>query len=133
MTEALDVSGGKVLEVGAGSGYQAAILSLLAKKVITIERIKELYEFAKSNLRSYKNVIIIHDDGSKGWEKEAPYDRIIVTASARDIPEPLIEQLKNNGKMVLPVKDEMFLVEKKSRKITKTFLGYYAFVPFVED
>ena len=134
MTQILKLkSGEKVLEIGTGSGYQAAILSLLAKKVITIERIKELYEFAKSNLRSYKNVIIIHDDGSKGWEKEAPYDRIIVTASARDIPEPLIEQLKNNGKMVLPVKDEMFLVEKKSRKITKTFLGYYAFVPLVED
>src|SRR3989338_8541395 len=133
MTEALDVKkNNEVLEIGAGSGYQAAILSFLAKKVVTLERIKELYEFAKKNLADYKNVTIIFGDGTKGYGKEK-FDRIIVTASAREVPKKLLEQLKEGGKMIIPVGNEMFLIEKKNGRIKKTFMGYYAFVPLVED
>lgn len=137
MTEALDVrEGQKILEVGSGSGYQAAIIAELAGiegKVITIERIHELAEFAKKNLRKYPNATVIEGDGSKGYEAEAPYDRIMVTASAGRIPPKLVEQLKENGKMMIPVGNEMYLVEKKKKGILKTMIGYYRFVPLVED
>ncbi len=137
MTEALQPrKGDKILEVGSGSGYQASILSVITGskgRVITTERIKKLCEFAKNNLREYRNVTVVHCDGSKGYEKEAPYDRIIVTASADRIPDELIRQLKPEGRLVIPVGNEMFLLEKKDNKIEKTFLGYYAFVPLVEE
>jgi protein-L-isoaspartate(D-aspartate) O-methyltransferase len=137
MTEALDVRPGmKILEVGAGSGYQAAILSeIIGKngKVITTERIAELYEYAKNNMKNFENVFVVHCDGSKGYEKEAPYDRIIVTASASSVPKKLVEQLKSGGKMVIPVGHEMYLIEKQDNDIRKTFMGFYAFVPLVED
>ena len=133
MTEALAArSGDKILEVGAGSGYQAAILSEIAGptgKIITTEIIPELFEFAKKNLSSYKNVTVLNIDGSIGCEKYAPYDRIIVTASAPRIPEPLIEQLKDNGHLVIPVGDKMIIIEKQKGEIKETFLGYYVFVP----
>lgn len=133
MTEALKAKGGdKILEVGAGSGYQAAILSEIVGatgKVITTEIIPELFKFAKENLRGCDNVMVLNVDGSLGYAPEAPYDRIIVTASAPGVPEPLAEQLRDGGRMVIPVGDEMFLIEKRGREIRKTFLGYYAFVP----
>ncbi|MBI2579214.1 MAG: protein-L-isoaspartate(D-aspartate) O-methyltransferase [Candidatus Aenigmarchaeota archaeon] len=134
MTEALQPEKGqKILEVGSGSGYQAAILAEIAGnkgKIITTEFIPGLAKFAEENLKrcGYKNVFVILHDGSQGYEKEKPYDRIIVTAAAPNIPEPLIDQLKKGGKLVIPVGDEMFLVEK-NKEIKKTFLGYYAFVP----
>ena len=138
MTEALQPEKGqKILEIGAGSGYQASILAeIVGKKgtIITVERIKELADFATKNLQKcgYANVFIINADGTEGWKKEAPYDRIIVTASSPDMPKPLIEQLKICGKMVIPIEDHMYLVEKITKtKIEKTFLGYYAFVPLI--
>lgn len=138
MTEALQPkSGQKILEVGAGSGYQAAILlEIVGPKgsVVTVERIHELAKLARSNLQKtgYKNAKIIEGDGTMGYEKEAPYDRIIVTASSPGVPEPLLKQLKENGRLVIPVGDRMMLVEKeKGGKIRETFLGYYAFVPLI--
>ncbi len=126
MTEALDIrKNHKILEVGTGSGYQAAILSRLCKRVFTTEIRKELFEFASKNLRNYRNVKVMLADGSLGYGKEAPYDRIIVTASAPHIPGPLLKQLKRSGKMVIPVGDDMFLI-KGNRK---THLGYFSFVP----
>jgi len=135
MTEALDATKEyKILEVGTGSGYQAAILSLLAKKVITTEIRKELYNFAKNNLENYTNVKVIHTDGSKGFIEESPYDRIIVTASAKGVPQPLTDQLKINGIMVIPVGEKMFRIIKTGEKETiKEFMGYYAFVPLRES
>lgn len=133
MTEALGAKqGNKILEVGAGSGYQAAILSEIVGptgKIITTEIIPELFEFAKSNLAGFKNVIVLNADGSQGHEKESPYDRIIVTASAPSAPEPLVKQLKEGGRLVIPVGDRMVIIEKQDGKISETFLGYYAFVP----
>ncbi len=138
MTEALDVKPGqKVLEVGTGSGYQAAILSVLVGKkvsVITTERIKQLYDFAKDNLEKcgFRNALVVNADGSQGFEKMAPYDRIIVTASAEKVPELLLKQLKNGGKLVIPVGNELLLVKKiKPKEFKKTFLGYYVFVPLL--
>ena len=132
MTEALEPRrGDRVLEVGSGSGYQAAILSEVVGptgKIITTEIIPELFEFAKKNLSGYKNVTVVHTDGSKGYEKESPYDRIIVTASAPRVPEPLAEQLKEGGRLVIPVGDQMIIVEK-NKGLQEKFLGYYAFVP----
>lgn len=139
MTEALDVKKGqKILEIGAGSGYQAAILSVLVGskgRIITTERLSALFEFAKANLQrcGCKNVTVMLHDGSQGYGKEAPYDRIIVTASAPKIPEPLINQLKAGGKMVIPVGDEMFLVMKTKKGFEKTSLGYFVFVPLVGE
>lgn len=136
MTEALQpAKGQKILEVGAGSGYQAAILAEIVGadgKILTTERLPALVEFASKNLKKYKNVTVVNHDGSQGYEKEAPYDRIIVTASAPAVPEPLINQLKKNGRMVIPVGDEMFLIEKKDN-IKKTMLGYYVFVPLLGE
>lgn len=139
MTQALDVKKGmKVLEVGCGSGYQAAILSKLVGskgKIISVEIIEELVKFARCNLKKVgiKNVEIIHGDGSLGYEKEAPYDRIIVTAGASEIPKPLIKQLKVNGVLVIPVGpsycQNMMVVKKKAKnKIVIKNIGDFVFV-----
>lgn len=137
MTEALELEKGqKVLEIGAGSGYQAAILSKIVGsegKIYTIERLKDVYGLAKSALKNYKNVQIILGDGSLGYEAKAPYDRIIVTAMAPNVPKKLFEQLKEGGIMVLPVKQLMLKVKKvNERQITEN-LGYFSFVPLVGE
>ena len=106
MTSLLDLKGNeKVLEVGTGSGYQAAILSLLAGQVHTTELIPELAARSAETLRDlgYDNVIVHQSDGSLGWEPCAPYDAILVTASAPKVPAPLLEQLNPEGRLVLPV------------------------------
>lgn len=106
MTECLELSGGEhILEIGTGSGYQAAILAELTAQVYSIERVAVLAERARTLLRDlgYDNIHIKVDDGTLGWQKNAPYDRIIITAGAPDIPEPLIEQLNINGKLVIPI------------------------------
>lgn len=106
MTEVLQVDDSSVvLEIGTGSGYQAAILSVLVNKVYTIEIIEKLAESASETLRKlgYDNVGVKHGDGYYGWPEHAPYDAIIVTAAAGHIPPPLVEQLKNGGRMIIPV------------------------------
>lgn len=139
MCELLDLQeGDKVLEVGTGCGYHAAVVAeLVGKKgkVISIEYIPELAEVARANLSAlgYDNIVIIVGDGSKGYEPEAPYDKIYVTASAPDIPKPLIEQLKPGGKMVIPVGDTvqwLLIVERDEKgNVKKNNWGSVRFVP----
>ncbi|MEO0263022.1 MAG: protein-L-isoaspartate(D-aspartate) O-methyltransferase [candidate division WOR-3 bacterium] len=129
-----------VLEIGTGSGYQTAILSYLVKKVYTIERECELLERAKKTLEilGFDNIKYKCGDGSKGWREYAPYDKIIVTAAAPSIPPPLIEELKNNGIIVIPVGSrwiqELIVAKKDDKgkiKIEKKF--ECAFVPLVGE
>ena len=139
MTEALELKeGDKVLEVGTGSGYQAAIIANIVGykgEIISTEIIKDLAEFAKNNIEKLKlkNVRIINLDGSKGWEEEAPYDKIIITAACPEIPKPLIKQLKEGGIIVAPVgnMNEQFMIKgvKKNNKLIEENLGQFMFVP----
>ncbi len=140
MCELLDLEEGmKVLEVGTGSGYHAAVVAEIVGKsgrVATIERVQELAKRAEEVLRSlgYDNVKVVVGDGSEGYEEEAPYDRIYVTASAPDVPPPLIEQLKPGGKMVIPIgnfSQYLYLVEKKNGKVEKRNMGPVRFVPLI--
>jgi len=105
MTEQLEVFRGcSVLEIGTGSGYQAAILKELGAEVYSVERIRELYLTAKKTLEELKYKVHLKcDDGSKGWKERAPFDRIIVTAGSPKLPDKYIEQLKTGGKIVIPV------------------------------
>jgi len=110
MTELLlEVKPDKVLEVGTGSGYQAAILSRLVDKVYTTERIESLATQARQRFRrlGYRNVRVQHSDGSWGWPQFGPFDAIIVTAGGADIPEPLLEQLAVGGRLVMPLGDRL--------------------------
>ncbi len=124
----------KVLEVGAGSGYCAAIISKMAKFVYTTEIIPELAEFAANNIKKagIKNIKVIHHDGSQGYEKQAPYDKIIVTAACPKIPPPLIEQLKEGGIIVAPVSyllgQNMIKGIKKGKELKTESLGNFMFV-----
>lgn len=140
MCEALDVKKGQaVLEIGAGSGYHAAIISkMIGEKghVYTIERFSSLAEKAQKNLESadISNVTVEIGDGSEGLPKYAPYDRIYVTCAAPKIPHPLLEQLKDPGKLLIPVGRiicKLELIEKKGDKIIAKDLGGCAFVPLV--
>jgi protein-L-isoaspartate(D-aspartate) O-methyltransferase len=106
MTEMLDLSpSDKVLEIGAGCGYQAAILAHIARYVVTIERLPDLARFARENLESQgvRNVRVVEGDGTKGYPPDSPYDAIIITAAAPSIPSPLIDQLAEGGRIVAPV------------------------------
>jgi len=127
MTELIDPRPGhRVLEVGTGSGYQAAVLSGLVREVYTIEILPELARTAEERLRlNYKNVHVREGDGYQGWPEYAPFDAIVVTAGATEIPKPLIEQLKPGGRMVIPVGDSstyqtLQVIEKNSDGATKT-------------
>jgi len=141
MTELLELGGDeKVLEIGAGSGYQAAILSKLAKKIYTIERVDELASRTRELLRKYKyaNVEVIHGDGTKGYPKEAPYDAIIVTAAAESIPPSLLEQLAEGGRLVAPIgpryHQELIRIKKASKdKLETEYFGGVIFVPLIGD
>ena len=140
MTETLDVdSTDKVLEIGTGSGYQAAVLSPLVKHVYTIEIVKMLAQRADSTLKalSYNNVTVRWGDGYKGWPEQAPFDRIIGTAAPSEIPKALIDQLKPGGKMVLPVgtnwQEIVVLTKSKSGKIQKKNVLPVRFVPMVHQ
>lgn len=106
MTEALELDKDHlVLEIGTGSGYQAAILSLLARHVITIERFEELAKDARERLKrlGYKNIEVITGDGKRGYEESAPYDAVLVTAGAIEMPPMLLTQLKDGGRIVIPL------------------------------
>jgi protein-L-isoaspartate(D-aspartate) O-methyltransferase len=141
MCELLELSEGhKVLEIGSGSGYNAAIIAELVGKsghVYTVERIEPLVHFARKNLRetSYNNVTVILEDGSMGYSGFAPYDRIIVTCAAPRIPEPLLEQLKPGGIMVIPVgnySQELIKITKDCEgNIHKERKGGVIFVPLI--
>lgn len=140
MCEALDVKKGqKILEIGAGFGYHAAIVShLVGKKghVYTIERFEKLAKGAQENLRKtgITNVTVEVGDGSEGFEKHKPYDRIYVTCAAPGVPQPLINQLKDSGKLLIPVGKmfcELKLIEKKGEDILSKDLGGCVFVPLV--
>ncbi|MFH5881268.1 MAG: protein-L-isoaspartate(D-aspartate) O-methyltransferase [Candidatus Izemoplasmataceae bacterium] len=138
MVEALQLSkSDRVLEIGTGSGYQTAILSLLASEVVTIERINDLQTsaMAKLNELNYKNIIYRHGDGSKGALKDGPFDAIVVSAAAKKVPEALIDQLKEDGRLVIPIGgyfyQELTLLTKKEGKIKETPLGGCRFVPLI--
>ncbi len=139
-TELLAVeSGEKVLEIGTGSGYQAAILHSLGAKVYTVERIKELYLKAKQNLEKIgiRLKYAGYGDGYKGLPLYAPFDKIIVTAAAPYIPDALLEQLKPGGRLIIPVghdAQEMKLLTKDNQgNITETSHGLFRFVPMLEN
>jgi len=109
MTEALGLRGDeRVLEIGTGSGYQAAVLSRLCRKVYTVERINSLLAMARKvfDQLKYYNIVSKLDDGTLGWPESGPFDAIIVTAGGPSIPEPLIEQLGERGRLVIPVGDQ---------------------------
>ncbi len=139
MTQALELKQGqKVLEIGTGSGWQAAIIGkIIGKKgkIITTEIVTELVKFAKNNLEKchIKNVEVIEYDGSQGYEKDAPYDRCMITAACPRIPLLIIEQLKENGIIIAPVGDmfgqKMIKGIKKNGKLETTSLGDFIFVP----
>ncbi len=127
----------KVLEIGCGSGYQAAILSTLAGKVFSIERIKPLALNAEKTLKQFgcENVTVIHNDGYKGLESEAPFDVIILTAAPEKIPQALIEQLSENGRLVAPVGNtiqQLIRLRKHKGEVTSETITYVSFVPMVE-
>lgn len=133
--------GCKVLEIGTGSGYQTALLSAFAGMIYTVERLEPLYVKAKKRLEElgYDNVKMSLGDGWKGWSEFAPYDRIIVTAAASEVPSALLDQLAINGVMIIPIGEEgctqeLMIYEKDdSGKVTHAILEYVRFVPLVKD
>ena len=141
MTEALGLKGTeKVLEVGTGSGYQAAVLSGLAKEVFTIEIVEPLGIQAAEVLKrlGYKNVTVRVGDGYRGWREEAPFDAIIVTCAPDAVPEPLIHQLAEGGKMIIPVGPEgkaqqLVLLKKRHGKMHQQEILPVRFVPMTGE
>ena len=132
--------GDKVLEIGTGSGYQAAVIAEIVDSVFTVEIIDELAKEAsdKFELLGYKNIWVKAGDGFYGWKEHAPYDKIIVTAAAEEIPPILIEQLEEGGKMIIPIGPEfstqyLILIKKKNGKISKQNVLPVRFVPFTRD
>lgn len=137
MTEAARLKpSDRVLEIGTGSGYQAAILARIVKEVYTIEIVKPLAQSAKERLEKlgYKNIVVKHGDGYQGWPEYAPFDAIIVTAAPSEIPQELVKQLNTGGRMVVPVGSvfqELYLIERTSEGISKQSLLPVRFVPMV--
>jgi protein-L-isoaspartate(D-aspartate) O-methyltransferase len=127
----------KALEIGTGSGYQAAILAEIVEKVYTIEIVPELAKESEERLKKlgYKNIVCKYGDGYQGWKEYAPFDLIIVTAAAETIPQPLIDQLAEDGRLVIPVGkpsavQELMLVIKRKDKSDTNRLTFVRFVPF---
>lgn len=139
MTEALDVQPQhRVLEVGTGSGYQAAVLARLAGEVFTVERYRSLKRYAEDRFRALKldNVQTRIGDGFEGWPEQAPFDRIIVTAAAQEVPETLVEQLAEGGIMVIPVGgsgaiQDLVKVVKSGGSLQRSSICAVRFVPMV--
>ena len=138
MTEIIKPKPGqKVLEIGTGSGYQAAVLAEIVSKVYTIEIVEELGKQATTRLKilNYKNIEVKTADGYYGWKEHAPFDAIVVTAAAEYIPTPLKEQLKDGGRMIIPVgspymTQQLMLIEKTGDKYRTTSKMPVRFVPF---
>ncbi len=135
MSESLElVRTDRILEVGTGSGYQTAVLAELGQEVCSVEIIEDLYQVAKMRLNTlgYRNIRLKHDDGRKGWVEHAPFDKIIVTAAAEKIPDVLVEQLKDMGRIILPIgQDDQDLVlgqKEKGMLVTRPLLRV-RFVP----
>ena len=139
MTEQLRVrSGQKVLEIGTGSGYQAAVLAEMGAKVYSIEIVSELAARAARDLTAvgYKNVQVRAGDGYRGWPEEAPFDRIIVTAAPDHVPQPLVDQLAVGGRMVIPVGEhyqQMTIIEKTPQGVVKSQTIDVMFVPMTGE
>lgn len=127
----------RVLEIGAGSGYQSAVLALLVDAVYAIERIESLKSSAEQRLRDlgYRNVVFSHRDGFKGWPEFAPFDGILVAAAPAEIPRALVEQLADGGRLVIPVGgsavQELKVVEKQGDEISEKRMSAVRFVPLV--
>jgi protein-L-isoaspartate(D-aspartate) O-methyltransferase len=129
----------KILEIGAGSGYQAAILAQMGTQVYTIEIVEPLAEMARQTLErlGYKNARVKSGDGFGGWPEHAPFDAIIVTCAPDKIPAPLVEQLRDGGRMIIPVgsgmNQELVLLRKKGDKIEKQSVLPVRFVPMTGE
>ncbi len=140
MTDRLKVEARhKVLEIGTGSGYQAAILSQLCRRLYTMERYRTLAKSAAARFKELKigNITPVVGDGTKGWPRQAPFDRIIVTAAAKEIPPPLIEQLTPDGIMVIPLeekpgKQDLYRITRTEQGHDSEHLTAVRFVPLVE-
>jgi len=140
MTEALELTGKeKVLEIGTGSGYQTAILAELSDMVYTVERIEPLLEKSKTLLKSlgYTNVYFKAYDGTLGWEDFAPYDAIMVTAGAPKVPEPLLKQLADGGRMIIPIgnkySQDLIKVTRVDDRFVENNLGGCRFVDLIGE
>jgi protein-L-isoaspartate(D-aspartate) O-methyltransferase len=137
--EARIAAGDKVLEIGTGSGYGAAVLSLLARELHTIERIDELYHEARERLArlDYKNVHVHHRDGTLGLPEEAPFDAIVCTAGAEDLPKAYPEQLAEGGRLLIPIgppsRQQMVRIMRRDGKLQHEVMGSFGFVPLVSD
>jgi protein-L-isoaspartate(D-aspartate) O-methyltransferase len=127
----------KVLEIGTGSGYQTALICQLASQVFTIERVGALLPSAREALQAVgaRNVSFLQGDGTIGWKAYAPYDAILVSAAAPDVPRPLVEQLSDGGRLLVPVggreEQRLLLVTKRGDTTTETDLGPARFVPLI--
>ena len=141
MTELLELTGReRVLEIGSGSGYQTAVLGLLARKVYAIERIESIASAAKERLRNlgYRNISYRVGDGTLGWPIYAPFDAMLVAAGGPEIPQPLVDQLAVGGRMVIPIGDEqksqvLVRVTKNEKGYSTENCGPCAFVPLIGE
>lgn len=139
MTEAMLEAGevNKVLEIGTGSGYQAAVLAHLVAEVYTVERIKELLKQARRRFHELRlhNIHARHSDGYEGWVSQAPFDGILVTAASRVIPDELVEQMRVGGRMVIPLEQgyqqRLLVIERTEEGFEKTDIGGVIFVPML--
>jgi protein-L-isoaspartate(D-aspartate) O-methyltransferase len=138
MTELMEIGPeSRVLEIGTGSGYQTAVLAGIAKDVFTVELLPELCEISKIKLNElgYRNIHFKQGDGRQGWQEHCPYDAIIVTAAPKEIPPQLRSQLKNKGRLVIPVggafEQELLLVREQNGEFTEQFVTGVRFVPLV--
>ncbi|MCP4024263.1 MAG: protein-L-isoaspartate(D-aspartate) O-methyltransferase [Desulfobacteraceae bacterium] len=138
MTQSLELKGNeRILEIGTGSGYQAAVLAQIVYRVYTIERNNTLFSQSRRlfDKLKYHNIVTKYSDGTQGWKEESPFDAIMVTAGGQQIPKPLIEQLSEGGKLVMPVggsfSQELIKLEKTSEGFKTTNLGGCRFVKLI--